>query len=236
VQGGAEWDRPGYVQRRARSGRGAGCQGRARSRRGRRGRATPRPKQGSRGHAMAVPWPVGPRSGRGGGGGWDRWVGAGATTVPRPRQAGDEAGAPRRGRRGRAAPGRPHREGRRGGARGIGGRGLTTRGEAGVEGAVPVGDKVVEEEETSCMGKKETCARSRGEREIEAVWGGGGADGWAPPGWWRRRFQPTARCAPGGTRRGAGPRAPAGPSRTQGGEGRGRRLGRGWKPAQRGEE
>jgi hypothetical protein len=61
------------------------------------------------------------------------------------------------------------------------GGGLPWGGEAGVEGAVPVGDKVVEEEETSCMGKKETCARSRGEREIEAVWGGGGADGWAPP-------------------------------------------------------
>jgi hypothetical protein len=65
-------------------------------------------------------------------------------------------------------------KGRRGGARGRGGRGLTARGEAGVEGAVPVGDEVEGERETSCTGK-ESCARGveGGEKKREAVWGGG---------------------------------------------------------------
>jgi hypothetical protein len=59
--------------------------------------------------------------------------------------------------------------------RGRGGRGLTARGEAGVEGAVLVGGEVERERETSCTGKK-TCARGieRRERKREAVWGGHG--------------------------------------------------------------
>jgi hypothetical protein len=64
-------------------------------------------------------------------------------------------------------------KGRRGGARGRGGRGLTARGEAGVEGAVPVDDEVEGERETSCKGK-ESCARGvQGGREKK----GGGLRG-----------------------------------------------------------
>jgi hypothetical protein len=132
-------------------GDGAGCQGRARApwpcrgarrggrtRRGRRGRATPWPKQGPRRHAMAAPWSVGPRPGRGGRG------------TPGP------VGRGGRGRRARAAPGSsrpghartvalgqttPRREGRGEGDEEGGGLpqgeeegGLTARGEADVEG------------------------------------------------------------------------------------------------------
>jgi hypothetical protein len=121
------------------------------------------------------------------------WARLGRAPWPR------EAGPPRRGRRGRATPWPGHRAGRarqgrdkgaetggreEEGARERRERGSPQGGEAGVEGAVPVSDEVEEEGETSCMGKKETCARGRGERERnrEAVWGGGGADGRAPPG------------------------------------------------------
>jgi hypothetical protein len=108
-------------------------------------------------------------------------------------------------RPGRATPGRtvPRPGKGRRGAREKGGRGLTVGGEAGIE---------VEEGETSCTGKKETCARGRGGREIkrEAVWGGGGADRRAPLG--VAAAVSTARCARGlGGHGGALGRVPARP-------------------------
>jgi hypothetical protein len=74
---------------------------------------------------------------------------------------------------------------------------------------------VEEEEETSCTGKKETCARSRGGGEREAVWGRGGADGWAPLGVAAAVSTDRALRGVGETRRGAGLRL-----------GRARQLGR----------
>jgi hypothetical protein len=117
-----------------------------------------------RGRAMAEEGGVEHAAGREGAGAGASATAAPSRTGPRvpepPRWARDEVGAPRRGRQGRAVPGQtaPHREGRRG-ARGRAGRGLTARGEAGVEGAVPVGGEVERERETSCTGKKKTCAR-----------------------------------------------------------------------------
>jgi hypothetical protein len=117
--------------------------GQARTRRGRQGQATVE-AGGLREHAMdetrgrGKPGPVG----RGGCGRRGR-----AEAGPR----GHAMAAP-----GRTAPWLG--KGRRGWARGRGGRGLTARGKAGVEGAVPVGDKVEGERETSCT-EKESCAR-----------------------------------------------------------------------------
>jgi hypothetical protein len=61
-------------------------------------------------------------------------------------------------RPGHAGPNGAAQEGRRGGARGRGGRGLTARGKASVEGAVLVGGEVERERETSYTWKKKTCA------------------------------------------------------------------------------
>jgi hypothetical protein len=97
---------------------------------------------------------------------------------------------------------RPGEKGR-GGGEGEEGERLTMEGEAGVEGAVPVGDEVEEEGETSCTGKKETCARGRGGRERKAVWRGGGADEWAPPGVAAAAI-PTDRALRAGGTRGGG--------------------------------
>jgi hypothetical protein len=161
--------------------------------------------------------------------------------APRPRCAGAGGSAPgraRRGRgRGRAAPWLGHRAGRarskavakgprpgegkkRGGegeegerltARG-GGRGRRRRGGPGRRrGGGGGGNELHGEERDVCEGR---------ERKREVVWGGGGVDGRAPPGVAGRLAARVGWAAKRGPRRG--------------GEGRGHRLGCGWKPAQKG--
>jgi hypothetical protein len=164
----AQGSSPGRVDapsapRREGLGRADVGEGRARTHRGRRGRAAPRPKQGPRGHAMAAPWPVGLRPGRGGGGkpGPVGRGGRGRRDRAKPgtrraRRAGVAEAGPRQD--GRAGPNDAAQGGKEGRGEGKRREGAYREGRGRRRGAVPVGGEVEKERETSSAGKKKTCA------------------------------------------------------------------------------
>jgi hypothetical protein len=180
------------------------------------GQGEPRARTGGRTAAQGGRAALGPRLGwragegeRAGRDGADTSEGsrAGQDGVGTPRPGRTTAGASRAGRARAMAAARgpgPGKKERRGG-RGRGGREVHRGGEDDVEGAIPVGDEVEEEGERAARGRRETCARVRGEREV--VWGGGGADGWAPQGGGGGSNRPRGggQAAPGGAWLGRAP-------------------------------